>query len=811
MGAFRQDVRYGLRVLLKSPGFTAVALVALALGIGANTAIFSVVNAMLLRPLPYADPDRIVTLWETNPNLTSKYLRTHNEASPANFNDWRAQQSVFSDVGAFRWSTFNLTDVDTPEQLRGNRATASLFRVLGVKPLLGRTFRDDEDAEGAPRVVVLSYGLWQRRFGGDPNIINRQISIDTESHTVVGVMPKEFEFPNASVEMWTPLALSKEDAARRGAHYLYTRARLKDGVTLDEARAQMGTIAARLRQQYPDTNSDRDVRLVRTQDDTNEQIRPALYVLFGAVGFVLLIACANVANLSLARSSARHKELAIRAALGAGRARMIRQMLTESVLLSTAGGVCGGLLAMWGLDLVTASVPREYALLFHGWNQISLDGRVLAFTLLVAVATGLLFGIAPALQATKTDLNEALKEGGGRGSASHARGRFRDALVVSEVALALVLLIGAGLMFKSFARMLTVDPGFDPRGVTTMGLGLSEAKYQKPEQWTRFYGQLLEKLRAEPGVESASVVNDIPMGGSGGTTSFVVEGRPAPPKGQYPEANFRIASPDYFKTLRIPLLEGRPFDERDTADRPLVAVVNETFARTFFDGEEAVGKRLRDPDGTHPVEIVGVVADVKHWGLDDEPEPYIYMAHAQSPDNVMTIAVRSSVDPPAMVAAVRRDVQSLDRDLPVFDIKSLAQRVEESGSQKRLIVFLLSVFAAVALLLASVGIYGVMAYSVAQRTHEIGIRMALGAQTRDVVRLVLRHGMLMALAGVSVGVLASLALTKLIKAMLFRVSPTDPATFALVAAALAAVALVACLVPARRATRVDPVIALRHE
>jgi putative ABC transport system permease protein len=811
MNTLWQDLRYGLRMLWKSPGFTLVAIIALALGIGANTAIFSVVNAMLLRPLPYSDPDRIVTLWETNPNLTAKYLRTHNEASPANFYDWRGQQTVFDDIGAFRWNTFNLTGVDTPEQLLGNRATASLFRVLAVKPLLGRTFTEEEDRDGSPRVVVLSYGLWQRRFGGDPDIINRQISIDTESHTVIGVMPREFEFPNASVEMWTPLALDSKDAARRGAHYLYTRARLKSGVTLEQAQGEMNTIAARLRQQYPDTNADRDVRVVRTQDDTNEQLRPALFVLFAAVGFVLLIACANVANLSLARSSARHKELSIRAALGASRARMIRQMLTESVLLSTMGGVGGVLLAMWGLDLVTASVPRDYALSFHGWNQIKLDGWVLAFTMLVAVATGLLFGIVPALQATKTDLNESLKEGGGRGSASHARRRFRDGLVIAEVALALVLLVGAGLMFKSFARMLDVQPGFDPHGVVTMGLGLPEARYAKPEQWTQFYKQLLEKLRAEPGVESASVINYLPMGGSGGTTTFIIDGRPAPPKGQNPEANFRAASSDYFKTLRIPLLKGRAFTDQDTADKPLVAIVNETFARTFFSGEEVIGKRLRDPDGTNPTEIVGVVSDVKHWGLDDEPEPYLYMAHAQSPDPGMTIAVRSAIDPSAMAATVRRDVQTFDRDLPVFDIKSLEQRVEESGSQKRLTVYLLTVFAAVALLLAAVGIYGVLAYSVAQRTHEIGIRMALGAQTRDVVRLVLRQGMVLALVGVVAGVLASLALTKLIKAMLFHVSPTDPATFALVSVALASVALVACLVPARRATKVDPMIALRYE
>jgi putative ABC transport system permease protein len=810
MSTLWQDLRYGLRMLWRSPGFTLVAVLALALGIGANSAIFSVVNAMLLRPLPYSEPERIVTVWETNPNLSSKFLRTHNEASPANFNDWRAQQTVFESISAFRWNTFNLTGTDTPEQLLGNRATASLFQTLGVKPRLGRTFTDEEDRDGAPRTVVLSYGLWQRRFGADPNIVGKQINLDTESHTVVGVMPPEFEFPNASVELWTPLALSAQDAARRGAHYLYTRARLKPGVTLEQAQSEMNAIAARLREQYPDTNADRDVRLVRTQDDTNEQLRPALLVLLAAVGFVLLIACANVANLSLARSTTRHKELAIRAALGASRLRMIRQMLTESVLLSMMGGVCGILLAMWGLDLVIASVPREYALYFHGWNQIKLDERVLGFTILVSVATGLLFGIVPALQATKTDLNESLKEGG-RGSAIHVRRHFRNGLVVAEVALALVLLVGAGLMIKSFARLLDVQPGFDPHNVITMGLALPEARYAKPEQWADFYKQLLERLRAQPGVESASVINYLPMGGSGGTTTFIFEGRPAPPKGQYPETNFRLASPDYFHALRIPLLKGRAFTDQDVKGKPLVAVINETFARLYYRDEDPVGKRVLDPDGTNPTEIVGVVGDVKHWGLDDEPEAFLYMAHAQVPDPGMTIAVRSAVDPSSMAATVRRETQAMDRDLPVFDIKSLEQRLDESSSQRRLTVFLLGIFAAVALLLAAVGIYGVMAYSVTQRTHEIGIRMALGAQTGDVVRLVLSQGMLLALVGVCLGVGASLALTQLIKKMLFHVSASDPTTFALVSLALAGVALVACLVPARRATKVDPMVALRYE
>jgi putative ABC transport system permease protein len=811
MSTIWQDIRYGMRMLWKSPGFTLVAVLALALGIGANTAIFSVVNAMLLRPLPYQDSDRLVVLWETNPSLANVFLRTHNEASPANYLDWKQQQTVFEDIAAYRWNDYNLTGSgDTPEQLTGNPVTANLFDVLKVKPLIGRTFRPEESDPKSDRVAVLSYGLWQRRFGGDANIIGKSLTLNGNPTTVVGVMPADFEFPGAFSELWTALRFAGDQPPSRGAHFLYTRARLKPGVTLQQAQAEMDTIAARLRQQYPDTNADRSVRLVPLHEDTIEFAKTGLLSLLGAVGFVLLIACANVANLMLARATARHKEIAIRTALGASRWRVMRQLLTESVLLSLVGGALGVLLALWGVDLLLASVPKEFSLFVHGWNQIRLDKWVLAFTVAISLITGLLFGLAPALQASKTDLNEALKEGG-RASAGHARRRFRGALVVLEVALALVLLVGAGLMLKSFMRLLEVRPGFDPHNVLTMYLSLPGARYDKDEKIVGFYQQLVEHVAAQPGVESAGVINYLPMGGSGGTTSFVVDGHPAPKPGQYPEANFRIASPNYFQTLRIPLIKGRVFTDHDKPDAPRVVLINETLARSYFAGEEPLGKVLRDPDGKNPAEIIGVVSDIKHFGLDDAAEPYVYVPHTQAAETSMALVARTANDPVGMAAAIRREVQALDKDQPVYDVKNMEQRIAERNTPARLTSFLMAVFAALALVLAAVGIYGVIAYSVSQRTHEIGIRMALGAERRDILALVVRQGMTLVGIGLALGLGASFLLMRWLASKLFQVSATDPTTFAGVALLLAGIALIACLIPARRATKVDPMVALRYE
>ncbi len=811
MRSLFQDLRYGFRSLLKRPGFTVVAVLALALGIGANSAIFSVVNSVLLRPLPYKDPEQLVIAWETNPQLLSDYLKTHNEAAPANFFDWQTESKSFENLAAFRWQDFNLTGGDTPEQVIGNAVTTNMFATLGVRPALGRDFLAEEGQVGRENVVILGHGLWQRRFGSNLGIVGQTISVNGQPFTVVGVMPEGFEFPRAMSELWTPLAPSDDFKTNRTAHFLYTRARLKPGVTIAQAQAEMDTITARLRQQYPDTNNQRGVRLASLSDESVAEIKPALLILLAAVGFVLLIACANVANLMLARAAARQKEIAIRTALGAGRLRIIRQLLTESVLLSLVGGVCGLLLALWGIDLLLASMPRQFALGIPGWNKIGLDYRVLGFTLGVSLLTGILFGLFPAWHASKYDLNESLKEGS-KGSAGQGRKRFRNALIVSEVTLALVLLVGSGLMMRSLWRLMDVKPGFDPQNLTTLQLSLPQAQYAQNEQIVAFYSELTHRIENLPGVEAAATIDMMPMGGSGGTTSFLVEGRPAPPQGQYPEANARTSSPGYFQTMRIPIVKGRDFSERDTANTPFVVVVNETMARKYWPGEDPIGKRLLDPQNrTPPAEVIGVVGDVKHFGLDDQAEEYIYTSAIQTPGNAMFLVVRTTMDPLSMTGTLRKEVQALDKELPVFDVKPMEQRIVESTGARRLVMFLLGVFALVALILASVGIYGVMAYAVTQRTHEIGIRMALGASRGDILRLVIRQGMLLVVVGVALGLLVSFAVTRFMSGLLFGVMPNDPATLFGVSLLLAAIAFIACLVPALRAMKVDPMVALRYE
>ena len=808
-----KDFRYGVRMLMKRPGFTAVAIIALALGIGANTAIFSVVNAVLLKPLPFSDPDRLMKVYETDKHRGV----TQGSASYPDFADWRDQNHVFERIAAFHDSSYILTGGDDAVRFQGAVVSADLFALLGVTPILGRTFLPEEDKPGdSGRVVMLSHGLWQRQFNSDPNILGRSLTLDGMNYSVVGVMPAGFKFPigNEPVELWTTFAVESQgtDAmtAQRGAHYLKVIARLKPDVTISQAQAEMDTIASRLEQQYPDENSHRGVYVVGALEDLVGDVRPALFILLSAVGCVLLIACANVANLLLARATTRHKEMAIRAALGASRMRVVRQLLTESVMLALVGGALGLLVALWGTDLLVVlsgdDIPRA--------TEIGLDGGVLLFTLAVSVLTGVIFGLVPAIQSSRPDLSESLKEGG-RGSTEGARRNLiRSALVVFEVAIAIVLLVGAGLLIESLRRLQKINPGFDSKNVLTLRMGLPDVKYTTEKQ-VAFYRELLERINALPGVARASSVLPLPLSGDRVRTTFETEGRPIA-QGDLPTAELRAIGLDYFRAMAIPLVKGRDFTARDDGKAPSVIIVNSAFAEKFFPGEDPIGKHIKpgisfDEDEPPMREIVGVVGNVRHLKLDAAEEAEFYAPHAQIPFDSMTLVVKSDKDPRGLVGAIQQEVRAMDKDLPVFDIKTLDDYVSAAVAQPRFNTLLLAIFAGLALVLTAVGLYGVMSYSVAQRTHEIGIRMALGAQASDVLKLVVSQGMLLTLIGVAIGLSAAFALTRLMASLLYGVSATDPATFAIVAATLSAVAFLACYIPARRAMKVDPMIALRYE
>ncbi len=811
MSTLWPDIRYGWRMLWKSPGFTLVALLTVALGIGANTALFSVVNAVLLRPLPVAEPAALVNIWGTNPQADA----TRENASYLNFIDWRTQQTVFTSVAAYTNTFATLTGNDAPEALDGLAVAPELFQTLSVQPVMGRLFTAQEsEADNAP--IVLSQEVWQRRFGTRGDIIGQPITLDGQPRTVVGVLPAHFKFPfdiGTAKDFWTPLDPHNELNTKRGVGYLNVLARLKPGVTLAQAQAEMDNIARRLAGQYSENNEGRGVHLISTYEEVVGGVRPALLVLLGAVGFVLLIACANVANLLLARATRRRRELAVRTALGASRWRVARQLLTESLLLSLMGGAGGLLLALWGVDALAGVLPDDVPRV----REIALDGRVLAFTLGVAVLTGLVFGLAPALAASRLDVNEALKESGRGTGGGWRRNRVRSVLVVAEIALSLVLLIGAGLFLKSFVRLREINSGFDPARVLTLSVALPEAKYETPAAQARFFQQLLARMAAAPGVEASAAVFPLPFSGDNARGNFELEGRQAESQGDAPSALSYIISPDYLRAMSIPLRAGRSFNERDTREAPRVVLINETLARRFFAHEDPVGRRLviasfADLAKPATCEIVGVVGDVKHDGLDAAAEAAYYLPQQQATLAFMTLVVRGTADnPTTLVAGAREAVAQLDKDLPLTDIKPMPEWLAASVAARRFNLLLLGGFALLALCLATVGIYGVMAYSVAQRTHEIGIRMALGAQTRDVLRLVVGQGLMLTLLGIATGLLGALALTRVLASLLFGVTATDPFVFAGVAALLALVALVACYLPARRATKVDPLIALRHE
>ncbi len=818
MNSLINDLHYGVRMLLKHPGVTAIAVITLALGIGANTAIFSVVNAVLLNPLPYREPDRLVSLWENVPN------QGRWRVAPANFFDWKKQNTVFEDVAAFGRSSLTLTGDGEPEQLVGARASSGYFAVVGVEPFIGRAFTAEEYQPGKGRVVILGHALWQRRYGGDRNIINRNITLDDAPYTVVGVMPPglypvsplnpgHLTFDEQEQNYWIPMSFTAEWAAARRAHVLGVVARLKPGISIEQATTEMNAIGVRLEKEYAE-NRGEGILVNPFMSEVVGNVRPALLTLLGAVAVVLLIACANVAGLLLAQYAGRSKEIAIRAALGAGRGRLVRQFFLEGLLLSLLGTAAGLALAAVGtkvlLQFVPAGIPRL--------TQVGLDWRVLGFTMLIALGTCLIFGLAPALQTSKPDLNSALEQSGRTSGPGASRLRFRQLLVVFQISMAVMLVIGAGLLIKSFWMLQRVDPGFESERVLSAGLTLTVSKYSEPEQINNFHKQLLERVSALPGVKHATIAYDHPLA-SNWVDSFEIEGRILPPDSRSQSANFVPIGPEYFDTVGLKLVSGRRFTPQDDQDHPGVAVVNESFVKHYFPNENALGQRMRlGPPGRiwknkklTSFEIVGIVRDVKLAGLEAPSEPAYYVPASQAPLEDMTLLVRTTTDPLSMVGALRQAVWSIDPNQPISNVSTLEKVIDDSIAQRRLNMLLMGLFGGLAMLLSAVGIYGLLSQAVTQRTQEMGIRMALGAQVGDVLKLVLKQGMTLALVGEAIGLAGAFLLTRLIRGLLFGVTPNDATTFVVVAGVLTIVALLACYIPARRATKVDPLVALRYE
>lgn len=796
-----KDIQYAIRTLRHKPGFALAVILTLSLGIGANTAIFSVVNAVLLRPLAYPRANRLMMLIGTDRQ------NQRVGCSLADWRDWRRDSRSFSEITAWVAQSVNLTGTGMPERLVGTFASAEFFKTLGVQPVLGRGFAPGDDQPGADPIVIVSNGFWRNRFGADPHFLGKKLTLNGEVFTVVGILSPGFQFLPADSDVYLPLAHYPNYTWERQASGYTPIARLKDGASMEQARAEMRTVTASLTRQYPDTNTGHGVEIVSFQDVLVEQIRPSLLALLGAVAFVLLIGCVNVANLLLTRTVARQRECAIRAALGASRVHLIRQLLSETVLLAIAGGGLGALLGLWGVW----AVSKAGSMYLPSGMDTSVDATVLVFTLSLSLGTGLLVGLAPALQLFRGDWSDPLKEGARTGAASVARTRMRSALVVAEVALALMLLVGAGLMLKSFLKLNQVKPGFDPHNLLTLEYRIPRTKYPNLERQAQFHAQVVERVSALPGVESAAAVRAVPLGGNGQVVAFAPTDRPAPGKGESPQALLNTADPYYFRAMRIPLLAGRVITAYDRAEAPVVVVINQTMAKRYWPDRDPIGKQIQVQGIKGPATIIGVAADVKQFSLDDVAASQMYVPLEQLPMIFSSLVVRTSGDPMQMANAVRQAVWSVDKDQPVWRVRSMEMLLDRSVSPVRFLMALLVSYAGLALLLASVGIFGVIAYTVSQRTMEIGIRVAVGARPVDILRMVVGHGMLSSLTGVGLGICGAIGLTRFLHTLLFGVTTTDLWVYTSVSLLLALVALVACLIPARRATRIDPLEALRYE
>ena len=797
-----RDLRYAWRSLGRNPGFACVSVLALALGIGANSAIFTVVNSVLLQPLRFQKPEQLVLVRERN--LKAGFPEF--SLSPGNYLGYRDQNHAFSGIAAFGEAGFNLAGGGEPERLRGTQVTPNFFDVLGRKPAMGRNFTAQEGQLGSHRVAILSHGVWQRRFAGNREVLGQTVKMNDELYTVIGVMPPAFQFPSRT-EIWTPLAMNLKEWQQRGGHYLNGVGRLKAGATLASAQADLNAIAARAEQQFPDSNSGWDTKITSLQEAAVGKIRPALWTLTAAVGFVLLIACVNLANLLLSRSAARRREMGVRSSLGAGRGRLIRQLLTESVLLAGLGAAVGLAFAWAGTRMLVTLNPD----ILPRAAEIALDGRALGFTAAIAVLTGILFGLAPAVHMARTDLMAALRDGGRGNAIGFRRNRLRSALVVGEVALALVLLSGAGLLMRSFYHLQSMDPGFDPHGVLTFETSLPQAKYPGKEAQAVFYRRALERIRTLPGVTAAGAAQIFPLAGDDYILSFVQVGKPPLPPGNHQSAMYYATTPGYLRALRIPIKRGRDFTEHDNAAGQAVAIVSESMARQFYANENPLGQRIQMGNGSRPAEIVGIAGDVRDEELESKGRPAVYEPAAQVPFDDMYFGIRTAGDPATLIAGVRSVMRELDAELPLDGVGTVDALVATSLSQRRFAMLLMAIFAGLALVLAMVGIYGVIAYSVTQATQEIGIRMALGARRGDVLGMVCGYAGVLIAAGLTIGVAAALGTGRYLASQLFEVKPTDPATYAAVAGVLLATAMLACAIPALRAMRVDPLVALRNE